>query len=368
MSSRYPDDPDYRRGEPRHTSRREPRERDHRERLEPTRERRVPEGRMDRDTRMSDAMDTRMDTRLDTRIDPRLDSRMDARMAEQRPNTTSRIDPRPDRVDPEVILMRDANTGEIYREVRNAPARSPFAREERDYDAPSRSRATMEVPVSRDRDSIRPEYTEYFCPGEGIEREVIQHEICKYLGQDATCRPGRNNEVCCTGGCPWQWSTLFGRRLSDGSANENGGPGRAVRKVPMPTCKPDKKANEDILEKWNLTTRTMDAPFQGIVNLNPVRWPAVVLLFPLLLPTRQTLAILRSIPFLQAKQYILQASPIIMDLIGSLGLFPVETRHRHQSAEPRRWLEAMDSHPILPGQDHPSPHQYYLVPMTQGET
>ncbi|KAJ4658490.1 hypothetical protein HRR90_002046 [Exophiala dermatitidis] len=53
----------------------------------------------------------------------------------------------------------------------------------------------MDVPSSRDRDSVRPEYTEYFCPGEGIEREVIQHEICKYLGQDATCRPTRSDEA-----------------------------------------------------------------------------------------------------------------------------------------------------------------------------
>jgi hypothetical protein len=32
-------------------------------------------------------------------------------------------------------------------------------------------------------------YNEYFVPGGGIDREVIQHEICRYLGNDATVRP-----------------------------------------------------------------------------------------------------------------------------------------------------------------------------------
>lgn len=199
--SRYPDDPDYRRGELRQSSRREP---PRRERVEPPRdrERRNPGDRMDHDIRVTEAMGTRMDNRIDSRMDPRMDSRMDIRAEQQRPNTTSRIDPRPDRVmdtrgaEPEVVLLRDPTTGEIYRELRNPPVRSPYGRDERDYDAPSRSRTAMEVPIARDREPARPEYTEYFCPGEGIEREVIQHEICKYLGQDATCRPGRNNDVC----------------------------------------------------------------------------------------------------------------------------------------------------------------------------
>lgn len=32
--------------------------------------------------------------------------------------------------------------------------------------------------------------TEYFVPGEGIDREVIANEICQYLGKDALVRPG----------------------------------------------------------------------------------------------------------------------------------------------------------------------------------
>lgn len=214
-SRRYADDPDYGRSEPRHSTRRElPRERD-RDRVESTRERRIDD-RSDRDTRMTDAMDTRMD-RLDTRIDSRLDSRMDSRMdtirtdsRDQRANTASRID-RPDRVvdshsaDPEAeIILQDPTTGQYYRQVRGVPSRSPYAPEERDYDVPSRSRAAMDTSMRvRDPLSLRPENKEYWCPGEGIEREVIQHEICKYLGNDATCRPGRDPQVRRIAGSSW---------------------------------------------------------------------------------------------------------------------------------------------------------------------
>ncbi|KAJ5146327.1 uncharacterized protein N7515_000891 [Penicillium bovifimosum] len=34
---------------------------------------------------------------------------------------------------------------------------------------------------------------EYFIPGEGISREVIQADICRYLGNDALVRPGTHN-------------------------------------------------------------------------------------------------------------------------------------------------------------------------------
>ncbi|KAJ9633008.1 hypothetical protein H2204_007398 [Knufia peltigerae] len=223
--SRYVDDPDYRRSEPRHSSRREPRERDHRDRGDTTRDRdrdrRVVDDRIDRDTRMNDVIDTRMDTRIDprmdrvnTRMDTRMDSRIDTRMDDRmdirtdtRANTASRLNPRPDRAvdsrsaepDPSNVLFRDPRTGELYREVRpEATSRSPYAGDDPDYDMPpSRSRTTIDPPVARDRDGYRPGgpgLSEYFCPGEGIDREVIQHEICKYLGQDATCRPGRNPE------------------------------------------------------------------------------------------------------------------------------------------------------------------------------
>lgn len=34
---------------------------------------------------------------------------------------------------------------------------------------------------------------EFFVDGDGIHREVMQREICKYLGQDALSRPGTYN-------------------------------------------------------------------------------------------------------------------------------------------------------------------------------
>lgn len=131
----------------------------------------------------------------------------------------------------------------------------------------------------------------------------------------------------------------------------------------MPICKPDKKGkvNEDTQQKWTLTT-TMDAHLQGIVNLNLVPWLVAVLLFPLLLPTHLSLAILRSMPFLPAKRYMLQVNPLITHLKGNPGLFPVAIQHPHLSAGRRRQQVATDSHPTLPGQDLPSRHQY-LAPM-----
>ena len=44
-------------------------------------------------------------------------------------------------------------------------------------------------------DAEWPSYNEYFLPGEGIDREVIQSEICRYLGQDATCKPGAHTDI-----------------------------------------------------------------------------------------------------------------------------------------------------------------------------
>ena len=38
-----------------------------------------------------------------------------------------------------------------------------------------------------------PRQNEYFIPGDGISREVIQADICRYLGNDALVRPGNHN-------------------------------------------------------------------------------------------------------------------------------------------------------------------------------
>ncbi|KIX98162.1 uncharacterized protein Z520_06242 [Fonsecaea multimorphosa CBS 102226] len=198
MSSRY-DDRDYRGGEPRRRERE--REREPRERVEPApRERRIiddhPE-RRERDTPMSDVMDIGIDRRVEARPDPRMD-RMDIARDPTRANTARSIDPiRSERtvdsrsVEPPERLYQDPATGQMYRQL--PPQRYP-PREDRDYldPVPPSRRVPMDATM-RDRDEpSRPQLqlSEFWCPGEGIEREVIQHEICKFLGQDATCRPG----------------------------------------------------------------------------------------------------------------------------------------------------------------------------------
>jgi hypothetical protein len=50
-------------------------------------------------------------------------------------------------------------------------------------------------PERRPEPSAR--YQEYFLPGEGINREVIQLDICRYLGNDATVRPYEHPDVGC---------------------------------------------------------------------------------------------------------------------------------------------------------------------------
>lgn len=40
-----------------------------------------------------------------------------------------------------------------------------------------------------------PRQNEYFVPRDGIDREVITADICRYLGNDALVRPG-TYEVC----------------------------------------------------------------------------------------------------------------------------------------------------------------------------
>ena len=46
---------------------------------------------------------------------------------------------------------------------------------------------------SGDASRKRPALNEYWIDGEGIHREVLQGEICRFLGSDATCRPGDYN-------------------------------------------------------------------------------------------------------------------------------------------------------------------------------
>jgi hypothetical protein len=60
-----------------------------------------------------------------------------------------------------------------------------------DYEDEQRQRADPQAP--RQHPSSR--YQEFFLPGEGIMREVIRHDICRYLGNDATVRPYQHTDV-----------------------------------------------------------------------------------------------------------------------------------------------------------------------------
>lgn len=62
---------------------------------------------------------------------------------------------------------------------------------DRDRDRPRRDRDARD-PV-RDRPERDSRLNEFFVNGEGIHREVMQREICKYLGPEAYSRPGSHN-------------------------------------------------------------------------------------------------------------------------------------------------------------------------------
>lgn len=47
----------------------------------------------------------------------------------------------------------------------------------------------------RENDERSGRLNKYFLPADGIKREVIQAEICRYLGFDATCQPSRKSDV-----------------------------------------------------------------------------------------------------------------------------------------------------------------------------
>lgn len=76
--------------------------------------------------------------------------------------------------------------------------------EERDYDERKEPAPTRKV-------------NEYFIKGEGISREVLQGEICRFLGADAYSRPAKY-DVCTRRSNYWDLQhTEFDIRVSTGS-------------------------------------------------------------------------------------------------------------------------------------------------------
>jgi hypothetical protein len=185
MPTRYPDEFDH--GREARGVRRERDGRDVRERevvREPPRPRREMEVEPQRlPSRLIDAdiMNREPATRVANAGVPRQDPRAVR-------NVPAPRDPR----DREDEMMYDARPSQ-YAAVREQPGarRTPYEGEFDDI--PPSVRPVIDP--GRSRDEPRPSYNEYFLPGEGIDREVIQSEICRYLGQDATCKPGAHTDV-----------------------------------------------------------------------------------------------------------------------------------------------------------------------------
>lgn len=184
MPTRYADEPEYGR-EPARGIRRERDGRDVRERetvRELPRERRTMEVEQPRLTRMPEPDLIRSEQQ-------RVANSGVPRQQDTRPVRA----PMPPRGRDDDDMMYDA------RPAQYAPAREqrePTVR--RNYegefdDMPPQVRPVIDP--GRSRDEPRPSYNEYFLPGDGIDREVIQSEICRYLGQDATCKPGTHHDV-----------------------------------------------------------------------------------------------------------------------------------------------------------------------------
>lgn len=93
-----------------------------------------------------------------------------------------------------------------HRDDRNRPRPEGRSGAERDRDR-ERDRSERDRERERDRserDGATPRpggpptsvrKNEYFVPKEGIDREVITADICRYLGQDALVRPGNYQVV-----------------------------------------------------------------------------------------------------------------------------------------------------------------------------
>lgn len=64
---------------------------------------------------------------------------------------------------------------------------------DRERDRVVRDRDTRREPPIRDRPRGEAGLNEFFVSGEGIHRDVMQREICKYLGPEAYSRPGTYN-------------------------------------------------------------------------------------------------------------------------------------------------------------------------------
>jgi hypothetical protein len=139
-----------------------------------------------RDRRPRDLRDIQRDQDSRERMEPREQRRLDGRESE-------RMD-----------YARDGRS-DLWTTTRDPLSRSGYTypdRMDRD-DVPYRAymddaRERRGPPIdlqSQRREEPSSRYQEYFLPGEDINREVIQYDICRYLGSDATVRPTQHPDV-----------------------------------------------------------------------------------------------------------------------------------------------------------------------------
>lgn len=139
-----------------------------------------------RDRRTRDLRDIQRDQDARERMEPREQRRLDGRDAE-------RMD-----------YPRDGRS-DLWTTTRDPLSRPVYAYDKMDRDdvPPSRTyvddaRDRRGPPIdlqSQRREEPSSRYQEYFLPGEDINREVIQYDICRYLGNDATVRPVQYSDV-----------------------------------------------------------------------------------------------------------------------------------------------------------------------------
>ena len=136
-----------------------------------------------RDRRPRDLRDIQRDQDSRERMEPREQRRLDGRESER----------------------MDYGRSELWPTTRDPLSRPMYAypdKMERD-DVPSRAymddaRERRGPPIdlqSQRREDPSSRYQDYFLPGEDINREVIQFDICRYLGNDATVRPVQYSDV-----------------------------------------------------------------------------------------------------------------------------------------------------------------------------
>ena len=139
--------------------------------------------------------------------DPRdLQRDRDSRDLQREQDSQDRMGPREQRRpdDRELDRMDYPRDGRSdLRTTRNPPSRSayPYSNQMERDDIPSRAyvddtrerhRPPIDLQSQRREEASR--FQEYFLPGEDINREVIQYDIVRYLGNDATVRPYQHRD------------------------------------------------------------------------------------------------------------------------------------------------------------------------------